>query len=321
MGAAARQDGPGPGAREDSAPADRITRALEDRIAGRAGLEDVRIDVFWSHGRQAVTARIFGSGVGIWKRKRQFHLSNSEVLDILRLLVKAQFGSMPDRFGEDEDDEHHEGPRLKGRLAVHAGAADKSSLQLVDGEQSKAFSRLVEKILAICEVPARRGVSAASMTDALHLLASGTLAPEVLEATFQRRLTRGTGEAAPGWILRLVGREVSDEPVEASRAAAAPAARLELTEKEFRELAGLLASAEPSTMPQSLYAPGYTDLRIEILGYSRAIAGRKFPGMSPGTHGERQAAFDRICSTFETLHDRVRTPRSPGSGPPDTGGP
>ena len=66
---------------------------------------------------------------------------------------------MPDQFGEDEGGEHeqNEGPRLKGRLVVRAGAVRKSTLQLVDGEQSQALARLIEKILEhLCGARAQR---------------------------------------------------------------------------------------------------------------------------------------------------------------------
>jgi hypothetical protein len=44
---------------------------------------------------------------------------------------------------------------------------------------------------------------------------------------------------------------------------------------------------------------------VAILKYSRTIAGRRFLGMTPQTHGEKQAAFDRITAALEALHARV----------------
>ena len=282
---------------------DALTPALEARLEGRAGLGDVRLDAFWSGAAGATTARVFGDGVGVWQDETQFELPKAGVLEILELLRKARFGSMPDQFGEDEEGEKDKGPRLRGRLVVRVGAVRKTTVQLVNGDQSKAFARLVEKILRIGEGPARTGVRAASLDDGLRLVAAGRLSPRVLEAAVQRRPdTPGT----PGWTLRIEGRDARLERSEAGRPPAADRART-LSEEEFHDLAALLAAAEPSTLPQSLYAGSYTDLTLRLMKYTRTIAGRKFRGMTPETHGERQKAFDRIVAAFDSLHARLET--------------
>ncbi len=284
---------------------DPITSALQERIEGKAGLEDVRVDVFWSRDGMATTVRVFGDGVGIWQREAQFQLSRARVLDILRVIQGARFGSMPDQFGEGEEGRKNEGPRLKGRLVVRAGAARKSTLQLVDGEQSERFSRLVEKILEICRGPARKGIGAASMTDALGLLASGGLSPEVLEVAFQRRLDpKDRGGSGPNWTLRLEGLHATEEQLDSGKPQS-PGRALVLSPGEFRGLAALLSESGPSSLPQSLYAASYTDFTIEVFKYSRTITGRRFLGMTPETHGDKQKAFDRICTAMLALHARV----------------
>jgi hypothetical protein len=311
VGAVPINDGPRKGADERLSSPDPITSALDDRIQGKAGLGDVQVDVYWSRDGRATTARIFGDGVGIWQREAQFELSKARVLDILTVIQKARFGSMPDRFGEDEDGEKNEGPRLKGRLVVRAGTARKSTLQLVDGEQSEAFSRLVEKILEICRGPARRGIGAESMSDALGLLAAGRLSAQVLEAAFQRRPDpKSRGGSEQGWTLRLAGLHVTGEQIDPGKPKS-PARALGLSPAEFRELAALLSEADPSALPQSLYAASYTDFTIEIFKYSRTITGRRFLGMTPETHGKKQKAFDRICAAFEALHARVEKGGAP----------
>ena len=299
LAAAPATDGPDRDADEKRGGTDRLTPALEQRIRGTAPLGDVQIDVFWSRGGRATTARLFGNGIGVWKREKQFRLSRAQVIDVLKVIERARFGAMPDRFGEDEEGDEHEkneGPRLKGRLVVRAGAVRKGTLQLVDGEQSKDLARLIERILNLCEGPARKGIGAASMDEALRLLAAGTLAPELLEVTAQRRPDpKGPEGPGAGWTLRIAGLRVIEEPDRP----------LVLPEKAFHEFAALLSGASPESLPQSLYAARYTDVTVAILKYSRTIAGRRFLGMTPETHGERQAAFDRITGALEALHARV----------------
>ena len=307
-----RQDDPRREAEEEASSPDRLTPALEQRIEGKAGLGDVQVDLFWSPRGRATSVRIFGNGVGIWRRKVQFRLSKAEVLGVLRAIEKARLGSMPDQFGEDEESEKNEGPRLKGRLVVRAGPTTKTTQQLVDGEQSKALARLIEKILRICEGPAKKGIGAASMTEALELAASGRLAPEVLEVVVQRRPDpKGDAGSPAGWTLKLAGLRASEEEVAPGKAHAAGRS-LVLSEKQFRELAALLAASEPSKLPQSLYAASYTDVTIAILEYSRTIAGRRFLGMTPESNGEKQKAFDRIRAALETLQARVEKDGAPG---------
>ena len=299
----------------EASPADSITPALEARIDGRTGLGDVQVDVFWSRGGKATTARVFGDGVGIWQKEAQFELPRARVLEILEAIRKARFGSMPDQFGEDEESEKDKGPRLRGQLVVRAGSARKTTIQLVNGDQSKAFARLLEKILRICEGPARQGIRAPSMSEALRLLAAGKLSPHVLDAAVQRRPDpKGPGMSQPGWTLRLAGIDASEERM-APGNAPDPARTLVLSPQEFHDLAVLLSESDPSALPQSLFADTYTDFSIEILQYSRTVAGRRYLGMTAATHGDKQKAFDRIIGAFEALRRRIENGGEPPAPP------
>ncbi len=292
------------GASEPPAP---ITSALRNRIAGKVSVDDVRIDAYWSRAGKATSARIFGDGVGIWQRQLQFQISKSQVLALLKAIAEADFGAMPDHFGESEEGEEHEGPRLKGRLTVLAGTASKTVIQLVDGDQSKEFDLLVNRILDACAEPATRGVGATSMEEGLGLLAAGKLSPHVLETSVQRPPDpKATETPDTGWTLRTSGLRATAEPTRAGKAPA-PARELTLSTQDFRALANALSDADPASLPQSLYAPRYTDLTVELFSYHRTIAGRRFLGMTPETHGEKQKAFDRLIETYRALHERIET--------------
>ncbi len=296
------------GAAEPAAP---ITAALRKRIEGKASLADVRIDAYWSRDGKATSARIFGDGVGIWQRQLQFQLSKSRVLELLGVIQKSEFGAMPDSFGESEGGEGNEGPRLKGRLSVFAGSTSKTVIQLVDGDQSKELDLLVNGILDACAEPATRGVGAASMEEGLRLLASGKLSPHILDTRFQRPPDpKATETPDTGWTLRTSGLRASAEQMRAGRAPA-PARELALSMKDFRALATALADSDPASLPQSLYAARYTDLTVELFSYRRTIAGRRFLGMTPETHGEKQKAFDRLIETFRALRDRIEVAGKP----------
>jgi len=291
---------------------DPITTALQMSIDGKASLVDVRIDAFWSRDGKAVSARIFGDGVGIWQRQLQFQLSKAQVVGILKTLQEAGFGSMPDRLGgEEEEAVGNEGPQLKGQLAVLAGSASKRVLQLVQGDQSKEFELLVNAVLDACAGPATRGIGAATMEEGLRMLAAGQLSPQILETTVQRPPdAKASDRPEEGWILRTAGSRATAEQTGAGKSPP-PARELVLSPKEFRALATTLAEADPASLPQSLYAPRYTDLTVELFSYHRTIAGRRFLGMTPETHGDKQKAFDRLVDVFRALHERVEKQGKP----------
>jgi len=292
--------------REESEQApDHIGPALAKRIRGEARLDDVRVDVEWPLSGKLTSARVYGHGVGIWDRRAQFRLSHDQVIAILKALQKARFGQMPKHFGEEEEGEEKEGPRLKGRVTVGAGAVSKSVLQLADGEQSEEFAALAQKLLAACEGPARKGVVAASLTDGLEKVASRVLAPEALQGVVQRRFDRPEEDGETGWIVRLDGRAIVDESLR-SGSAAPVRRRLVLPESEFLALVGRIVASKAAEIPKNVYATEYTDVQLAVLRWQNLIAGRRYLSMSPETHGPAQKSFDGLYEAFRDLHRRAR---------------
>ena len=267
----------------------RIGPALEKRIRGRASLDDVRVEVSWPLESGLSSARVYGNGVGIWDRKVQFRLSKAQVVSILKTLQKERFASMPERFGEVEEEEEkkdkNEGPRLKGRIEVRVGPIAKTVSQMMDGEQSEELESLAKRLLAICEGPARTGVGAASLADGLQKVVARVLAPETLQVTVQRRPDAPTGGTPGGrWILRLEGRRVLDEFFPGGQP---PLSRkvLVLSEADFQSLVKQLADHHPDTIPINVFAPEYIDIHLAIFRWSRSLSARStlaFAGAVPG---------------------------------------
>ena len=72
-----------------------------------------------------------------------------------------------------------------------------------------------------------------------------------------------------------------------------------------------LARLDPEDLPINLYATDYTDLVIEVLNRKKSIQARRFAGMTPTTHGERQEDFNRTFEALYTLHLRVAEEGTP----------
>jgi hypothetical protein len=285
---------------------DAIDAALEKRIQGKASLDDVRIDASWSPASEHSSIRIYGNGVVICDGKLQFSVKRADVISILTALRKSGFGSMPAYFGEGEEGERNEGPRLKGRVDVRAGSISKSVLQLVDGEQSKELEALAGKVLDVCHGATQLGTGAESFADGFQKLTSGALAPEVLGITLQRLVKKpDEGAGHVGWILELEGRRVTDTLMPVGKMPP-PKKLLVLSDADFKNLVRLLSDEHAGELPINVYASEYTDLNLSLFNRSRVISGRRFLQMTPESLGEKQKAFERIYESFRALHERAQ---------------
>ncbi len=280
--------------------ADVITPLLQKRLAGKASLDDVVVDVRWPVDGIYTSARVYGDGAGIWKREFQIRLSKAEVRRLIQLLVKKRFGSLPLTSGGEEG-KNEKG--LKGRVIVLVGPVSRRASQFDTGDQSpelEAIAREVVEASAKAAATGQAGIT--SLADGLAKVDSGALSPETLHLEVRRRVATVGGE---GWRLWGDGRRLYDVVTEKTGRPASARA-LVLSSKDFASLARAIADADPASLPQSLYAPQYTDVLIQLLNKSRHIQGRQFSGMTPTTHGEKQAAFDRLVETLAALHARAR---------------
>jgi hypothetical protein len=303
-----------------SVPDEALDAAIEKRIQGKAPLDDVKIEAQWRRKTGMISARVYGSGVGIWRDATQFQLSREQVLDLLRAFERAHFADMPKQFGSDEESEgeseeerekekEREKPKEKTFfqfiINLRVGTEQRRVAQSMTGDQSEALRKLTQKIIAVCEKAARTGVSATSMGDGLSKLASGKLAPEALQLLVRRKTDRPTGPGAEdgNWTLRLDGRRVVDATVSADKTATRRV--LVLSQDDFRKLAALLAENDPTGMPRNLYSPQYLTLDLHVLKARCDVSARRYTGTTAETHGAKQAAFDRIYATVLALHARA----------------
>ena len=276
---------------------DEISGPLAELAAGKRDPNTLRVDVDWLEGRNRVSARVFGNGVGIRDERSQVRLSRPDVLSIASALKEARFGAMPSQFGEEGDK-----PKLRGKMTVSIAGKTQGVVQLAEGDQSEEFSALASRILKIVSERANTGVTASSLADALAKLSTGALAPEVLRLTVVRRPEKPDA-AVRGWILQLDGRQAVARPM--SREGYGIPKQLELTSADTRSLAGALQQSGPEGLPYNLYASDYTELRIEALQWSRDLLARRVPNITAQTHGDRQKAFDRVIEVMARLEARV----------------
>jgi len=273
---------------------------LERRIEqmnGGASAAGLRVRVDWLRSSAMTSAEVYGSGAGIFEDRVALHLSDSDLRAVVRAIAQSHFAAMPSRFGEADSDFM----KMRGRITVDVDRIGKSVVQIDQGPQSEPLAILAAEIITVAERASRRGVTADSLPDALSRLASGGIPPETIRLTVQRRDDRPS-PAERGFLLRLRGREAVARQFTNGYG---PPRRLVLGDAEFAQLAVALRETDPAALPENLYAPMYTDFRIEILGRSRDLQARPYSGVSPATHGARQVAFDNLIERLRTLAERV----------------
>jgi hypothetical protein len=281
-------------------------------LEGRASWEGLGIEIgcLTDEGFRSVT--VFGSGAAIWNRERQFNASREVIQTILEAFQSVDFGTLKETYGGNDNasaslyamKRSPSAIKVTCRVGITIDDVSKQVTQFEKGEQSKELRELATEVLALCEEPARSGVTAKTLTDALQMIANGALAPETLEILVHRKIERPEGEEGHGWILRVEASVATARTYVSSTELGDPV-RMNLGRKELADLAQLLDDNRLEELPVNLYARHYTDLAVTILNHEKKIQSRQFARMTPETHGEAQARFDQILTRLRELHHRL----------------
>lgn len=298
------------GGGKPAAGGDPVSHALDTALERRSW-EDLRIESECQDdtGRlRSVT--LFGSGVGIWNRERQFSLSRERLLGLLEKVRGAGFGSMREIHGGKDDP----GPapaawglEMICRVRLALDGVEKQSYQLSEGRQDAGLKNLAEQILVVGEELGPSGLAAASLEDGLARIARGELASEALTLQLQRQPDDPSSREG-GWILRVEhGKaQISFHDLETGWT---DPRQVRLSRDQAATLAGRLAAAHPEDLPGNLYSSWYEDLEIRVLNRKKTLQARRFANLTPETHGTKQKHFEELISAIEELKKRVEGER------------
>lgn len=309
--ASPRRAAPVPG--PDDGEAVELRSVLELALRGSPPRDSFRAFVECRGADGMRSVELFGTGVGIWERGRQFAAGATTVDATIRRLLAAGFASFEPLYGKRKGDE---GPRevpqrvqpplVVCRIAVTIGGVRKQVVQVDEGERFEPLLELARGILDLCAPLAEQGIEVTSLEDGLDRMARGALAPEswqlLLHVVPERR--RG-GDPGPGLWLKLEGIRARARPVDAG-GRFGELRETELTREEVSGLARELGGERPGELPSNLWAEHYTSLSLRVLDRSHSIQARRFAGMAAGTHGERQRRFDRVVGLLGGIYERVR---------------
>lgn len=280
-------------------PAPSVTEALERALSD--GWRRLRIEAECRVEGRMARVEVFENGVAIWNDERQLTLSREEVRSLLLAFREAGFAGLRPSYGGKTDPAPSEKqpPRLTCRVALSLDGARRQVVQLQGGRQSDELRGLADRILDACRGKAVAGIGAADLEDGLAKVASGALAPEVLQVLVSRRPEPRPGtDGARGWVLRVEGRIAS---LEGESVRGPEPAEVRLDDGDLTSLARLALEGGVAELPINLYAEEYTDLVVKVLDREKRVQARRFAGMTRTTHGEAQGRFDRI---LEALGDR-----------------
>ncbi len=257
--------------------------------ASRADLRIAAERYLESQGAESVV--VYGNGVAIWDRARQFRVSDDDLERMLEAIDKSGFREMPGSYGQGKK-------WLRRRVSLREGDSTKEVLQTVAGEQSKALETLVDDILAIAKPKAAQAEGITTLSEGLTRVAQNKLAPQALRLTVHRKPREGKG-----WLFR-VQEGVGSLQIWNGSAYEAPM-YWKLPEERLAKLASTLAAARLEAMPVNLYAQAFTELDVSVLDQRKTITARPFQGMQPTTHGEQQTRFDQTFGALERLEKDV----------------
>lgn len=283
--------------------------ALEKLSEPGASLEGVRIELTGGENRDPYDLAVYGSGVGVWNRSRQFELDPALVRQALGRLREAGFAKLPERvIGPSPTPTPTPAPGagphatiVLRSISVTVGNLSKTVHQDNKAWPSPNFAALHGDLVAIFREPGRQGVTPKDLADAIAKLRSGVLRPEVLQLTANAPEQRGLeSQEGQGWLLRIRNGRIEAQAHQLG-AGYGPLVSRPLSEEGAQRVASWLAEAKLPELPRNIDRKGYLDLAVTVLSHDHTLQARPFAGRDPAAEAQAQKALDQLRARLETL--------------------
>ncbi|MBK9087588.1 MAG: hypothetical protein IPL90_00470 [Holophagales bacterium] len=297
--------------------ATRLKLQVNEVLAGQRPLAEVTLDVVGGRpDRRSLT--VYGSGVGIWNREKQFALTPDEHKELLKSLVASGLFEMPERPKPARSVE------MNPPVVVRAVGVKVGDLERVVSQNDRvwalpALETLVADLFKLCGKAASTGTGASTLADGLEKVAKGKLAPETLLVVLNIPpvAASASAPAANGVLAVLDGgalKWTDQAPGKPAEAVPTP-----ISAERLRSLAALLAEAGFDKLPPNLYRERYVDLRANVLNRVHSIQARKFAGLDSSKSLPQQKALEKIIEAVLALgpQGQGRPPGVPAAGKPE----
>jgi hypothetical protein len=279
--------------------ATRLKQQVNEVLAGQRPLAEVTLDLVGGRpDRRSLT--IYGSGVGIWNREKQFTLTPDEHKELLKRLVSSGLFEMPERPKPARNVE------MNPPVVIRAVGVRVGDLERVVSQNDRVWTlpeleTLVADLFKLCEKAASTGTGASTLEDGLEKVAKGKLAPETLLVVLNIPpvAASATAPAANGVLAVLDGGALKwTEQAPGKAAVAVPAP---ISAERLRSLAALLAESDFEKLPPNLYRERYVDLRTNVLSRVHSIQARKFAGLDHSKSSAQQKVLEKIIEAILAL--------------------
>lgn len=286
-----------------AAGSDALNNAIE--IAVDDPNTPFQLDVYCTDIQNRRSLTVFQGTVGVWNGERQVRLHADDRRALLQLLLDSGFADFEERYGEQRKADKQEAPlRATCRVSIAIAGHEKTSVQLLDGEQSPDLLGLAAALLDRIEPRGADGIVATSLEDGLVNLASGALAPELLELRLLR--LPEDSRVATGFILRVRGGKISRQPYAPGDLVGEIDTR-PLDACMARELVSALNNARVWDLPRNLRHEGTAELELAVLGSRYSVSARS---SFRNADADTQLRFERMVERIESLSAADSSQRS-----------
>jgi hypothetical protein len=230
----------------------------------------------------------------VWGNERQVRLADKDRAALIDMLLDADFAHFAPRYGEKPKADKQAAPlKVSCRIHVAVQGAEKTSIQLLDGEPSEQLLGLARQLLDHVEPLAASGAMATTLEDGLRQLADGALAAELLDL---RLVTiPDAGDDAAGAIVRIERGQISRQAYEPGKAVGAVQTQ-DLAQCQLREVISALHDTRLWELPINMYADAVTELEVRVLSQRKTVIAR--PTFKRASVKQQQA-FAGLLSRIE----------------------
>lgn len=283
------------------APADNDAAAFDRALANAAADPAVSFG-FSVHCRDenAIrSARLYPRGIAVWGGKLQLSVESGLRRALVNDLVSAGFSSFVPHYGGKTESGGSSGPlRISCSIEVSVNGLHKISVQIADGEQSKALASLAATLLDRLEPLAASGIGADSLEDGLQKMARGVLAPDILTVRLVRMPEKH--DDADGDIVRIDAARWSWQAYAPGKAGGA-ADWNPLPVDFARELADAAISARFWALPVNVPGNAHREIEIRVLNHRKTVISRAFTRIEPGTLTAEKDRFDAVADAVRQV--------------------
>jgi len=242
---------------------------------------------------------LFPGDAAIWNGRSQIMLPPAARTGLLKTLVDRGFSGFEERYGGGELPPKPAAPaRIDCRVWLSVESLEKDSVQMAGGNPPSPLSRLATELLDQAAPYTSSAVTPSDLDDALAMLASGQLFPQVLNLRFMD--LPGAGDEPRGKLTRIAGGRLSRQAYFPGKLLEAPVVR-PLQSAQFTRLVAAIQTAQFTKLPANLWSDGPVELEVRVLAHGKVVLARPFSRLESARQSPAQQRFETLLVQLRAL--------------------